>query len=545
MSSLIQRIINRFPLLILTLIWIVFIALPIGNRGLWAPDEPRYLQVAWEMERSGSFLVPMMNGEIYAEKPPLFFWLTILVSKLTPFESASRWVSALASLGILLLTVKLGEQSGSRMTGFNAALIVMTSSLFTLLMYTGNIDTTLTLLTTLSLFCFMRWESTGRSAYLILTYVACGIGILAKGPVALIVPWLPYAVWEIVKKVRREKASFLHLAWGPLIALAIAALWVLPACIAGGREYTEIILLKQQVGRAVKAYVHQRPWYEYLLIIGPNTLPWCILLLAAVPEIKRLVREKNRWVILYIIWFCSIFIFFSLISSKRERYLLPAYPVFGLLCAHAAARWTERKESCRSVPLVAILTLIGTFALLAFPLALPVLKDQFTELVIFPVTAGDWRLWALFGFGAAASVIQYRGLMLARARQHIWACNSLAIGLLILAAAAQLYYIPYIEPVKSARQAARSISNLIPPEGTLAFYRRRYDNGWNFYLNRARIPVIRDEQIQKSQPQHDLIILRQKHMDLLKSVLNMDRYRIAAIESIGSKKFVLLKRISD
>ena len=112
-----ERAINRHASLILIIIWIFFIALPIGNRGLWAPDEPRYLQVAWEMERSGSYLVPVMNSGIYAEKPPLFFWLTILVSKITPFETASRWVSALASLGILLLTFKLGEQSANRMTG--------------------------------------------------------------------------------------------------------------------------------------------------------------------------------------------------------------------------------------------------------------------------------------------------------------------------------------------------------------------------------------------------------------------------------------------
>lgn len=540
-----DRILNRSPLLILTLLWIIFVALPIGNRGLWAPDEPRYLQVAWEMERSGSYLVPVMNGEIYAEKPPLFFWLTILVSKIAPIETASRWVSALVSLGILLLTVKLGELSGNCRLGLSAALIVMTTSLFTLLMYTGNIDTTLTFLTTLSLYCFIRWELSERAIFLVLAYVACGVGILAKGPVALIVPWLPYGVWEITKKLRGEKASFLHLAWGPLIALCIAALWVVPACIAGGREYTEIILLKQQVGRAVQAYVHQRPWYEYLLIIGPNTLPWFILLLAAIPELKRLVREKNRWIILYIIWFCTIFIFFSLISSKRERYLLPVYPVCGLICAHAVVRWTESGKTSKFLLLVGIITLLGSLALLVFPLVLPVLKNHFPELMIFPVSINDWRLWSLFGSGLAAVGILWQGLRLVQGRQHVWACNTVALAILFLAGAAQIYYIPYIEPVKSARRAAQTISNLLPPDGTLAFYRRRYDNGWNFYLNRARIPVIRDRQLQQHQPQHDLIILRQKHMDLLSGVLNMDRYQIAAIEPIGSKRFVLLKRISE
>ena len=540
-----ERTINRYPLLTLTLLWFIFFAWPIGNRGLWAPDEPRYLQVAWEMERSGSYLLPVMNGEIYAEKPPLFFWLTILVSKIAPIETASRWVSALASLGILMLTVKLGEMSGNRMLGLCAALMVMTASLYTLLMYTGNIDTTLTFLTTLSLFCFMRWEITGRSIYLFLTYAACGFGILAKGPVALIIPWLPYGIWEITKKLKGENASFLHLAWGPLVALAIAALWVVPACIAGGREYTEIILIKQQIGRAVQAYVHRRPWYEYLLSVGPNTLPWFVLLLAAIPELKRLVREKNRWVVLYIIWFCSIFIFFSLISSKRERYLLPAYPVFGLLCAHAVVRWTDSSQSSKSFLLVGIITLIGSLALLIFPLVLPLLIDHFPELTIFPVSIGDWRLWSLFGLGLAAVGILWQGLKWVRARQHVWACNTVALAILFLAGAFQIYYIPYIEPVKSARHAAQTVSSLLPPDGTLAFYRRRYDNAWNFYLNRAKIPVIRDQQIRQHQPQHDLIILRQKHMDLLTGVLNMDRYKIGAIEPIGSKKFVLLKRISE
>jgi len=40
---------------------------------------------------------------------------------------------------------------------------------------------------------------------------------------------------------------------------------------------------------------------------------------------------------------------------------------------------------------------------------------------------------------------------------------------------------------------------------------------------------------------YDVIILKEKHMNLLKAVLNMFNYRIAAIEPVGSKRFVLLK----
>ena len=89
--------------------------------------------------------------------------------------------------------------------------------------------------------------------------------------------------------------------------------------------------------------------------------------------------------------------------------------------------------------------------------------------------------------------------------------------------------------------ASETIEKLLPQEGSIAFYRRRYDNGWNFYLDRAKIGIVTDEQIKQKQPNYDLLILRQKHMPLLKAVLNMDNYRIAAVEPVGSKQFVLLK----
>src|SRR5262245_30224017 len=62
-------------------------------RDLWAPDEPRYGQVAREMLEQGRWLVPHANGVPYAEKPPLFFWLVALVS--WPFGAVTPWSARL------------------------------------------------------------------------------------------------------------------------------------------------------------------------------------------------------------------------------------------------------------------------------------------------------------------------------------------------------------------------------------------------------------------------------------------------------------------
>ena len=536
-----ERATRRHAPIVIIFIWLVFIALPIGNRGLWAPDEPRYTQVAWEMSRSQSFLVPIMNGEIYAEKPPLFFWLTILAAKISSFESASRWVSAFASLGCILLTYFLGQISGNRKIGVTAALILMTSSLFTLLMYTGNIDTTLTFLTTLSLFFFIRWERAHRIQYLLCAYIACGVGILVKGPVALLLPWLAYATWEVSKCFRHEKPAWWPLLWGPLLALGVAAMWVVPACIAGGPEYTRIILFKQQMGRALEAYVHRRPWYDYLLVFPPNALPWFVVLIGAVGEVKNLLKKGNKPIVLYVIWFCVIFIFFSLVSSKRERYLLPIYPVFSLLVSHALSNWSARNEASLSLKIAAGLTALGAVALLIFPFLQPFLKDRYPQLEIFRLSVGDWRLWGLIGLCIVSAGFSWVGFGLIKTKRHLAASHFIAVAFLLIAAGGQAYYIPSIDPVKSARRASQIVQRLLPPEGSVAFYRRRFDNGWNFYLNRAEIPVITNAQISREQPRYDVIILKEKHLPLLKAVLSMDNFRIAATEPVGSNRFVLLK----
>jgi 4-amino-4-deoxy-L-arabinose transferase-like glycosyltransferase len=540
-----ERIIDKYATVILVFLWFAFGALPIGNRGLWAPDEPRYLQVAWEMANAKSYLVPIMNAEIYAEKPPLYFWLTIGASKISPWETAGRWVSALASLGILLLTYFLGQVSGNRRTGLTAALILMTCVLFTLLMSTGNIDTTLTFFTTLSLFLYLRWETEKKTVYLIFAYAACGVAILAKGPVGIVLPWLSYAVWEVVKKVRHEKAAFKHLIWGPLLAGAVAGAWVVPACIFGGEEYTRIILFKQQFGRAVDSWSHARPWYDYLILLPLNTLPWFVVLPAAVPELKKLIQAKHRWIFFYVIWFGTIIIFFSLISGKRERYLLPCFPAFSLLLAHAVACWSERRQASRSIKIAGFLVMAGAFGLLLFPLILPLLKNTYPELGIFPLDPGDWRLGSMVVLGIAAVGVVWQGLKFAKDNRHHLAVNLLAGAFLLVTGAAQIYYIPCIDPVKSAKPAAEKIKAMLTEDATVAFYGRRFDNGWNFYLNRAKIPVLTDEEIKAEQPKVDLIILREKHLDSLKAVLNMDHYETAAIEPVGSKRFVLLRFSGD
>src|SRR5512143_4066017 len=52
----------------------------LGQWDLWNPDEPRYAQVTREMVTGGDWVLMHFNGNVYPDKPPLFFWLVALSS---------------------------------------------------------------------------------------------------------------------------------------------------------------------------------------------------------------------------------------------------------------------------------------------------------------------------------------------------------------------------------------------------------------------------------------------------------------------------------
>ena len=138
----------------------------LGQWDLWDPDEPRYAEVSREMVNGGDWILMHRNGEIYTDKPPLFFWIvafsSFLWQGLTPFSV--RFPSAFFGTLTVLLTFFIGKRLYSSRTGFLSGLILATSFQFAFLSTRGNIDTTLTFFTTASILCFLQWYQRRQKA---------------------------------------------------------------------------------------------------------------------------------------------------------------------------------------------------------------------------------------------------------------------------------------------------------------------------------------------------------------------------------------------
>jgi 4-amino-4-deoxy-L-arabinose transferase-like glycosyltransferase len=337
----------RFPLLswqsfLWSALWLTLMAAALASRPFLPVDETRYLAVAWEMWRSGDFLVPHLNGETYSHKPPLLFWLINLGWGVFGMNDWwPRLVAPLFGLGCIFLTFRLSFYlwPACQKTAQTAPLILMGCLFWTLFTTLTMFDMILAFWALLGLLGIVLARQGEKRKGFALLALAVGFGILTKGP-AILLHVLPAAllapVWDLGEE--RSKGWFLGVGLATLAGVGLALLWAVPAAISGGEAYGEAIFWGQSAGRMVKSFAHGRPWWWYFAVLPALILPWSLW-----PPFWRALRTlwgslKDRGVRFCLSWFLPAFIAFSLISGKQLHYLLPIFPALALVFAHLLAK---------------------------------------------------------------------------------------------------------------------------------------------------------------------------------------------------------------
>jgi 4-amino-4-deoxy-L-arabinose transferase-like glycosyltransferase len=116
--------------------WIVFTAAVVmftnlGVTRLWDQDEAFFARTAVEMHQRHEWIVPYFNGELFAHKPPLMFWLMrVGFSLFSVTEFAARFWSAAFAVGTALLVYRMGRRMFSPQVGLYAGLMISTALMF-------------------------------------------------------------------------------------------------------------------------------------------------------------------------------------------------------------------------------------------------------------------------------------------------------------------------------------------------------------------------------------------------------------------------------
>lgn len=439
---------TRARRLVLILAFVVF-AWNAWGYDLWAPDEPYFAEGAREMLADGQWLVPHVNGVVTTDKPPLFFWLIALCS--APFGGVAsltaRIPSILAGLGTVWLTMRLGRRLGGERTGVVAGIVMATSYLLWDKARSAQIDSLLCFLVLAAISAFEAWRAgdlDGRRAGWIF-WIAGGLATIAKGPVGFL---LPLGAALVVLAFDRDLKSWRRFApfTGPLLCLAVIALWALPAELWGG-EYSLFGALKTHFfDRALHGMHHKNPPWYYVGAIAAQFMPWTPLLPGAVLLAWR--RRAAKLDRLLLLWPLFVVLFFTLSGERRDLYVLPAYPALALLVARLASRaagWDEGegRESVSTRWTTWGCGVAGAFFLIA-GLAAPLVARRQAEALYHPALAVGFVAAAT---GVCALVAAFR----ARPRAAFWAVAG-GVSAVFVVAVSLLY--PPLDAVKSARSFA-------------------------------------------------------------------------------------------
>jgi 4-amino-4-deoxy-L-arabinose transferase-like glycosyltransferase len=327
--------------------------LGLGDRNIWIPLEARYALVAREILEAGYWILPHLGGDVYADKPPLLFWSIALISSLGSgvTEWTTRLPSALAAVGVCLVTWWMGVRLFSPSTGLLAALVLATSGGFFWSGRQALPDMLLTLWTTGA--CWALWEwCTGTYRQAAIVAGAClGLATLTKGPVGLILPTLSGLMYLTVRHgFQRPELRGRDVLMCVGAFLGVTLTWFGLAVAQGGLGYAQATLLHHSLERYVKAWEHTAPWYFYLGAFPAEFLPWTLFLAQALIAGVKLRHQRGRegwWFALC--WLVAILGFFSLSTGKRDIYILPAFPAAALLVGWIWSCWWRRAPEVMSV----------------------------------------------------------------------------------------------------------------------------------------------------------------------------------------------------
>lgn len=394
----------------------------LGERALSGP-EGRWGEITREMQLSGNYFWPTINGQPYYGKPLLSYWLVAGASYLTGGvnESAARLPSAVSGLlGVALLMLMARRLYGDR-SAILAGFILATSYSYVSFarLASADMETGVGVLAALAIFVCHGEKQQGWGV--LGFWLIMAVTSLVKGLEGFALPLLVIGSYLFIVRGRRGSP---RLGWhgesekghkGPMAksrwlfsrktipaAAAAALLYFLPFAISYAMMHSNAGLdrvLHENVIRFVAPFDHEGPAYLYLYAIFVLMAPWSVFLPAALVQMHSKVKgQGDRFTLAY---FWATFLFFTLSGSRRDYYLLPILPAAAIVVARLLA--TEREALD---PRARRLMDLGY-------LAMVVLTVTFGVLVLLPPTMRPGALSRFSAMPEPVVFVQFWGLMLA------------------------------------------------------------------------------------------------------------------------------------
>ena len=447
--------------------------------GLTDPDETFYAQTAKEMIAKGDWLTPHIFGKPLFEKPALFYWLVKASFKLFGTnEIAARMPSAIFGAIGLLAVYLLGNLLFSRRVGLIAAVMLGTSVEYVVLARACVTDMVLATLMLLGVLAFFQAHIKGRRHFYLLSAVFFALAVLTKGPVALMLPGLIFALYFIFTG---DWKNFGNIPIAAMISvfLVVSAPWYIAMYKVHGSAFVDSFFGFQNITRFMQSEhkIGSQVYYNIPILLA-GFFPWSVFLpIGLLRAFNKSISDKRSKVdlrknglIFALTWFFVVFIFFTVSSTKLPTYIFPCFFSAALITAVCWEDFLEKKLSAAGDKWmkVSYYALLGAVALSA--VAAQVYLGAKYPLLFKHIAAAS----SILIFGMASSLIAFFN------GKRVWTLALIAFSMIIFFYPISGLILPDLDDFETSRAVASELSRRMAPGERLGS-ESRYMEGLAFY----------------------------------------------------------------
>lgn len=305
----------------------------LGEGSLEPSDEAIYGRIAREMIWSGDWLTPRWNYEVWFEKPPLMIWITAAFFQL--FGVSEFWIraaSACCGVGTIIITYLLASNLYGQAIGAMSIVVLATSEHFIWSARVGMMDASLTLLTIIAVYGYMRFESSDYRRWYVI-WIAFGAALMIKSAAALIIP-ITITLAVLMDRQLLSVIRSVHFWTGAGIAALVAGPWHILMFVKYGENFFYEYVTYHILQRATtEAFGHFTARYFVVQTLYEHFYPWFFLvvpaLLFAAAEILQ-GQSRSRVLLLEIILVSALY---TSTTNAIHWYFVPLYPALAILIA--------------------------------------------------------------------------------------------------------------------------------------------------------------------------------------------------------------------
>ena len=446
--------------------------LPIPERGLIGPDEPRYASVARNMAESGDWITPVLWDEPWFEKPALLYWLGGLANK-AGVEAYTRVPVALVSLVFLVFFFRTTREEFDEPTAATATTILATSAGWVAFSDAGVFDAPVAVFTSAALLALVPWvrqpDSRNAGRCMPAFGALLGLAVLSKGLVGPVI-----ATLALVPALGTQPRRALDLL-GPRALVPFGAVclpWYLACYWRNGGVFVEEFILRHHWDRFFSpALQHEQPIWFFVPVLLGFMLPWAPMLCS--------LRRDTLWSTPLFRFLCAWtalpLVFFSVSVNKLPGYILPVLPPLAILLAIQWRHSPKRRYLCASAGALLLVPLAG--ALLPAALA-----DGITR-AWAGLSAGD----VFLGIGGASILMAVLSVGLALKVDPQWAVTAVGLPAAVALALLKFQAYPATSEVAGTREFVERNATRIE-ESCIGDVRRHVAYGIRNYASSAPPP---------------------------------------------------------